>query len=47
MLATSPTSGTDADAVALASGGHVGEHVALNLPDGVPDGGRIEPAASH
>lgn len=39
--------GTDGDTVALASGASVGEHVALNLPDEVADGGRVEPAAGQ
>jgi RND family efflux transporter MFP subunit len=34
---------TDGSVVSLADGGTVGDRVALNLPDGVTDGGKIRP----
>ena len=37
---------TDGMVASLADGARVGDRVALNLPDGVSDGGRIRPIES-
>jgi hypothetical protein len=34
---------TDGTRASLAEGGHVGDRVALNLPDEVSDGSRVRP----